>query len=134
LRAIEEAAKTQDVNITLTYNAVLNDSAKVDTEIPNQVTFHYGNRPRTDLYSEPKPVTPKNEGGVVKIQVNKVWKNENDKKAVKFKVYEKATGVFAGEFTLEPNETTKEFSDNLKAGVEYIVVEDTTSGTIPSYT
>ncbi|NQN70299.1 SpaH/EbpB family LPXTG-anchored major pilin [Streptococcus suis] len=134
LRAIEEAAKTQDVNITLTYNAVLNDSAKVDTEIPNQVTFHYGNRPRTDLYSEPKPVTPKNEGGVVKIQVNKVWKNENDKKAVKFKVYEKATGVFAGEFTLQPNETTKEFSDNLKAGVEYIVVEDTTSGTIPSYT
>ncbi|WP_171943254.1 isopeptide-forming domain-containing fimbrial protein, partial [Streptococcus suis] len=134
LRAIEEAAKTQDVNITLTYNAVLNDSAKVDTEIPNQVTFHYGNRPRTDLYSEPKPVTPKEEGGIVKIQVNKVWKNENDKKAVKFKVYEKATGVFAGEFTLQPNETTKEFRDNLKAGVEYIVVEDTTSGTIPSYT
>ncbi|MGU7962137.1 isopeptide-forming domain-containing fimbrial protein [Streptococcus suis] len=134
LKAIETAAKDNDVNITLTYKAVLNDSAKVDTEIPNQVTFHYGNRPRTDLYSEPKPVTPKNEGGVVKIQVNKVWKNENDKKAVKFKVYEKATGVFAGEFTLQPNETTKEFSDNLKAGVEYIVVEDTTSGTIPSYT
>ncbi|NQK58897.1 SpaH/EbpB family LPXTG-anchored major pilin [Streptococcus suis] len=134
LTAIENAAKTDKVNITLRYEGVLNDSAKVDTEIPNQVTFHYGNRPRTDLYSEPKPVTPKNEGGVVKIQVNKVWKNENDKKAVKFKVYEKATGVFAGEFTLQPNETTKEFSDNLKAGVEYIVVEDTTSGTIPSYT
>ncbi|HEL1625563.1 TPA: SpaH/EbpB family LPXTG-anchored major pilin [Streptococcus suis] len=134
LRAIEEVAKTQDVNITLTYKGVLNDSAIVDTEIPNKVKFHYGNRPRTFTDSEPKPVTPKNEGGVVKIQVNKVWKNENDKKAVKFKVYEKATGVFAGEFTLQPNETTKEFSDNLKAGVEYIVVEDTTSGTIPSYT
>ncbi|WP_180275209.1 pilin N-terminal domain-containing protein [Streptococcus suis] len=134
LRAIEEAAKTQDVNITLTYKGVLNDSAKVDTEIPNQVTFHYGNRPRTDLYSEPKPVTPKEEGGKVKIQVNKNWTKEQDKKLVKFKVYEKATGVLAGEFTLEPNETTKEFSDNLKAGVEYIVVEDTTSGTIPSYT
>ncbi|HEL1703015.1 TPA: SpaH/EbpB family LPXTG-anchored major pilin [Streptococcus suis] len=134
LAAIEEAAKTQEVNITLTYKAVLNDSAKVDTEIPNKVKFHYGNRPRTDLYSEPKPVTPKEEGGIVKIQVNKVWKNENDKKAVKFKVYEKATGVLAGEFTLEPSQTTKEFSDNLKAGVEYIVVEDTTSGTIPSYT
>ncbi|HEL1973971.1 TPA: SpaH/EbpB family LPXTG-anchored major pilin [Streptococcus suis] len=134
LAAIEEAAKTRDVNITLTYRGVLNDSAIVDTEIPNKVKFHYGNRPRTFTDSEPKPVTPKNEGGVVKIQVNKVWKNENDKKAVKFKVYEKATGVFAGEFTLQPNETTKEFSDNLKAGVEYIVVEDTTSGTIPSYT
>ncbi|HEM5127858.1 TPA: SpaH/EbpB family LPXTG-anchored major pilin [Streptococcus suis] len=134
LKAIETAAKDNDVNITLTYKAVLNDSAKVDTEIPNQVKFHYGNRPRTNLYSEPKPVTPKEEGGIVKIQVNKVWKNENDKKAVKFKVYEKATGVLAGEFTLEPSQTTKEFSDNLKAGVEYIVVEDTTSGTIPSYT
>ncbi|HEM4288237.1 TPA: isopeptide-forming domain-containing fimbrial protein, partial [Streptococcus suis] len=63
LKAIETAAKDNDVNITLTYKAVLNDSAKVDTEIPNQVKFHYGNRPRTNLYSEPKPVTPKNEGG-----------------------------------------------------------------------
>ncbi|WP_105203024.1 isopeptide-forming domain-containing fimbrial protein [Streptococcus suis] len=134
LTAIENAAKTNKVNITLRYEGVLNDSAKVDVEIPNEVKFHYGNRPRTFTDTEPEPVTPKNEGGVVKIQVNKVWKNENDKKAVKFKVYEKATGVFAGEFTLQPNETTKEFSDNLKAGVEYIVVEDTTSGTIPSYT
>ncbi|HEM5087095.1 TPA: isopeptide-forming domain-containing fimbrial protein [Streptococcus suis] len=131
LAAIEAVAKEKDVNITLNYKGILNDSAKVDTEIPNQVKFHYGNRPRT--LTEPKPVTPKEEGGKVKIQVNKIWTKEQDKKSVKFKVYEKNTGVLAGEFTLEPSETTKEFSDNLKAGVEYIVVEDTTSGTIPSY-
>ncbi|KPA61092.1 hypothetical protein XK27_13340, partial [Streptococcus suis] len=53
LRAIEEVAKTQDVNITLTYKGVLNDSAIVDTEIPNKVKFHYGNRPRTFTDSEP---------------------------------------------------------------------------------
>ncbi|HFI2660694.1 TPA: SpaH/EbpB family LPXTG-anchored major pilin [Streptococcus suis] len=133
LAAIEEAAKTQAITITLNYKATLNDSAIVDAEIPNKVTFHYGNRPRTFTDEEPKPVTPKEEGGVVKIKVNKVWKNVNDKKAVKFKVYEKNTGVLAGEFTLETTEESKEFSTNLKSGVEYIVVEDTPSGTIPSY-
>ncbi|HFR3816241.1 TPA: SpaH/EbpB family LPXTG-anchored major pilin [Streptococcus suis] len=134
LTAIENAAKTNKVNITLRYEGVLNDSAKVDVEIPNQVTFHYGNRPRTFTDTEPEPVTPKEEGGIVKIKVNKVWKNLNDKKAVKFKVYEKNTGALAGEFTLETTEESKEFSTNLKSGVEYIVVEDTPSGTIPSYT
>ncbi|HFI0150732.1 TPA: SpaH/EbpB family LPXTG-anchored major pilin [Streptococcus suis] len=134
LAAIEEAAKTQAITITLNYKATLNDSAIVDAEIPNKVTFHYGNRPRTFTDEEPKPVTPKEEGGVVKIKVNKVWKNVNDKKAVKFKVYEKATGVLAGEFTLEATEDTKEYSTNLKKDVEYIVVEDGVTGTIPSYT
>ncbi|HFU4002204.1 TPA: isopeptide-forming domain-containing fimbrial protein [Streptococcus suis] len=61
LAAIETAAKDRDVNITLTYKGILNDSAKVDTEIPNKVTFHYGNRPRTFTDSEPEPVTPNGE-------------------------------------------------------------------------
>ncbi|HEM4054050.1 TPA: SpaH/EbpB family LPXTG-anchored major pilin, partial [Streptococcus suis] len=134
LAKIEASAKDKNINITITYKGVLNDSAKVDTQIPNKVTFHYGNRPRTFTDTEPEPVTPKEEDGIVKIKVNKVWKNLNDKKAVKFKVYEKNTGALAGEFTLETTEESKEFSTNLKSGVEYIVVEDTSSGTIPSYT
>ncbi|MGQ7339322.1 SpaH/EbpB family LPXTG-anchored major pilin [Streptococcus suis] len=134
LAKIEASAKDKNINITITYKGVLNDSAKVDTQIPNKVTFHYGNRPRTFTDTEPEPVTPKEEDGIVKIKVNKVWKNLNDKKAVKFKVYEKNTGALAGEFTLETTEESKEFSTNLKSGVEYIVVEDTPSGTIPSYT
>ncbi|MGU7937664.1 pilin N-terminal domain-containing protein [Streptococcus suis] len=137
LRAIEEAAKTQDVNITLTYKGVLNDSAIVDTEIPNQVKFHYGNRPRTFTDSEPKPVTPKDEGGRLKIKINKVWGgtggNVNNKN-VTFIVYEKETGKKIDEFTLTAGTTEKEFTHNdLKANKEYIVVEKQVDGYIPTY-
>ncbi|HHT7826008.1 TPA: SpaH/EbpB family LPXTG-anchored major pilin [Streptococcus suis] len=136
LRAIEEAAKTQDVNITLTYNAVLNDSAKVDTEIPNQVTFHYGNRPRTDLYSEPKPVTPKEEGGQLKIKINKVWGDKSQNKSATFVVYEKETGKKIGEeITIQPGQTEIEFTHaDLKSTKEYIVVEKDINGYLPTYT
>nr|WP_283770257.1 pilin N-terminal domain-containing protein [Streptococcus suis] len=137
LTAIEEAAKTKDVNITLTYKAVLNDSAKVDTEIPNTVKFHYGNRPRTFTDSEPKPVTPKDEGGRLKIKINKVWGgtggNVNNKN-VTFVVYEKETGKKIDEFTLTAGTTEKEFTHNdLKANKEYIVVEKQVDGYIPTY-
>ncbi|HEL9635398.1 TPA: isopeptide-forming domain-containing fimbrial protein [Streptococcus suis] len=137
LAAIEEAAKTQDVNITLTYRGVLNDSAIVDTEIPNQVKFHYGNRPRTFTDSEPKPVTPKDEGGRLKIKINKVWSgtggNVNNKN-VTFVVYEKETGKKIDEFTLTAGTTEKEFTHNdLKANKEYIVVEKQVDGYIPTY-
>ncbi|HEM2815434.1 TPA: isopeptide-forming domain-containing fimbrial protein [Streptococcus suis] len=131
LRAIEEAAKTQDVNITLTYKGVLNDSAKVDTEIPNQVTFHYGNRPRTDLYSEPKPVTPNGEN---KIKVNKNWSTSQKRTKITFDVYEKDTGVKVGSFSMEPNEESKEYSQGLQAGKQYIVVEQPVADHIPTYT
>ncbi|MBY4966668.1 isopeptide-forming domain-containing fimbrial protein [Streptococcus suis] len=137
LAAIEEAAKTRDVNITLTYKGVLNDSAIVDTEIPNQVKFHYGNRPRTFTDSEPKPVTPKDEGGRLKIKINKVWGgtggNVNNKN-VTFVVYEKETGKKIDEFTLTAGTTEKEFTHNdLKANKEYIVVEKQVDGYIPTY-
>ncbi|MBY4982668.1 SpaH/EbpB family LPXTG-anchored major pilin [Streptococcus suis] len=137
LRAIEEVAKTQDVNITLTYKGVLNDSAIVDTEIPNKVKFHYGNRPRTFTDSEPKPVTPKEEGGQLKIKINKVWGgtggNVNNKN-VTFVVYEKETGKKIDEFTLTAGTTEKEFTHNdLKANKEYIVVEKQVDGYIPTY-
>ncbi|HEL2052610.1 TPA: SpaH/EbpB family LPXTG-anchored major pilin [Streptococcus suis] len=137
LTAIENAAKTNKVNITLRYEGVLNDSAKVDTEIPNQVTFHYGNRPRTFTETEPEPVTPKDEGGRLKIKINKVWGgtggNVNNKN-VTFVVYEKETGKKIDEFTLTAGTTEKEFTHNdLKANKEYIVVEKQVDGYIPSY-
>ncbi|MGQ7385724.1 SpaH/EbpB family LPXTG-anchored major pilin [Streptococcus suis] len=137
LTAIENAAKTNKVNITLRYEGVLNDSAKVDTEIPNQVTFHYGNRPRTFTETEPEPVTPKDEGGRLKIKINKVWGgtggNVNNKN-VTFVVYEKETGKKIDEFTLTAGTTEKEFTHNdLKANKEYIVVEKQVDGYIPTY-
>ncbi|NQP51569.1 SpaH/EbpB family LPXTG-anchored major pilin [Streptococcus suis] len=136
LAAIEEAAKTRDVNITLTYKGVLNDSAIVDTEIPNKVKFHYGNRPRTFTDSEPKPVTPKEEGGQLKIKINKVWGDKSQNKSATFVVYEKETGKKIGEeITIQPGQTEIEFTHaDLKSTKEYIVVEKQVNGYIPTYT
>lgn len=135
LAAIEEAAKMQDVNITLTYKAVLNDSAKVDTEIPNKVKFHYGNRPREDKNDEPEPVTPKEDGGKIKIQINKVWGDNSRDKSATFVVYEKETGTKIGEVTVTAGQGSVEFtSDKMKANKQYIVVEKDVDGYIPTYT
>ncbi|MDW8776827.1 SpaH/EbpB family LPXTG-anchored major pilin [Streptococcus suis] len=135
LAAIEEAAKTQDVNITLTYNAVLNDSAIVDTEIPNQVKFHYGNRPREDKNDEPEPVTPKEEGGKIKIQINKVWADNSQDKSATFVVYEKESGTKIGEVTVSAGQGSVEFTnDAMKSDKQYIVVEKDVNGYIPTYT
>ncbi|HEM3670336.1 TPA: SpaH/EbpB family LPXTG-anchored major pilin [Streptococcus suis] len=135
LAAIEEAAKTQDVNITLTYKAVLNDSAKVDTEIPNQVKFHYGNRPREDKNDEPEPVTPKEEGGKIKIQINKVWADNSQDKSATFVVYEKESGTKIGEVTVSAGQGSVEFTnDAMKSDKQYIVVEKDVNGYIPTYT
>ncbi|WP_079397626.1 SpaH/EbpB family LPXTG-anchored major pilin, partial [Streptococcus suis] len=131
LAAIEEVAKTQAITITLNYKATLNDSAIVDAEIPNQVTFHYGNRPRTFTDTEPEPVTPNGEN---KIRVTKNWLNSQNKTTITFNVYEKDTGVKVGSFTMGPEETFKEYSEGLKQGKEYIVVEQPVDGHIPSYT
>ncbi|WP_105159367.1 isopeptide-forming domain-containing fimbrial protein [Streptococcus suis] len=136
LTAIENAAKTNKVNITLRYEGVLNDSAKVDVEIPNEVKFHYGNRPRTFTDSEPKPVTPKEEGGQLKIKINKVWGDKSQDKSATFVVYEKETGKKIGEeITIQPGQTEIEFTHaDLKSTKEYIVVEKDINGYLPTYT
>lgn len=135
LAAIEEAAKMQDVNITLTYKAVLNDSAKVDTEIPNKVKFHYGNRPREDKNDEPEPVTPKEDGGKIKIQINKVWADNSQDKSATFVVYEKESGTKIGEVTVSAGQGSVEFTnDAMKSDKQYIVVEKDVNGYIPTYT
>ncbi|HEP1810654.1 TPA: SpaH/EbpB family LPXTG-anchored major pilin, partial [Streptococcus suis] len=133
LAAIEEAAKTQDVNITLNYKGVLNDSAKVDSEIPNQVKFHYGNRPRTDFYNEPKPVEPKEENGEFKIKVTKTWSDNNVTKQVIFDVYEKETGVKAGEITIPAGQSEGSITQGIKKNTQYIAVERYVDGYVPNY-
>ncbi|MFM0899280.1 SpaH/EbpB family LPXTG-anchored major pilin [Streptococcus suis] len=135
LAAIETAAKDRDVNITLTYKGVLNDSAIVDAEIPNKVKFHYGNRPREDKNDEPDPVTPKEDGGQLKIKINKTWKDGNQDKSATFVVYEKETGTKIGEVTINAGQDSAEFiSDKMKANKQYIVVENDVNGYIPTYT
>ncbi|HFI0219442.1 TPA: pilin N-terminal domain-containing protein, partial [Streptococcus suis] len=133
LAAIEEVAKTQAITITLNYKATLNDSAIVDAEIPNQVTFHYGNRPRTFTETEPKPVTPKEEDGKFKVKVKKVWGDNTNNKQSIFDIYEKETGVKVGQITIQVGQTEGEITEGIKKGVQYIAVEQPVEGYIPTY-
>ncbi|MDW8706485.1 SpaH/EbpB family LPXTG-anchored major pilin [Streptococcus suis] len=133
LAAIEEVAKTQAITITLNYKATLNDSAIVDAEIPNQVTFHYGNRPRTFTETEPKPVTPKEEDGKFKVKVKKVWGDNTNNKQSIFDIYEKETGVKVGQITIQADQTEGEITEGIKKGVQYIAVEQPVEGYIPTY-
>lgn len=127
LTKLENEAKKGTVDFTLKYNATLNDSAVVDSEIPNTIKLHYGNRPNE--ISEPKSTTPKNG----EIEVVKTWAEGVTKVNVTFSVYEKETGVKAGTVTLNAGETSVKFT-GLKAGVEYIVLEETAvNGSLPSY-
>lgn len=133
LTAIENAAKTDKVNITLRYEGILNDSAKVDVEIPNQVTFHYGNRPRTFTETEPKPVTPKEEDGKFKVKVKKVWGDNTNNKQSIFDIYEKETGVKVGQITIPAGQSEGSITQGIKKNTQYIAVERYVDGYVPSY-
>lgn len=57
IEAVTKAADQKDVEITLTYSATVNGTAKVDNPEKNNVTLEYGHKPGKNL--EEKPVTPK---------------------------------------------------------------------------
>ncbi|MFM0682189.1 isopeptide-forming domain-containing fimbrial protein [Streptococcus suis] len=127
LTKLENAAKTADVTFTLIYNATLNDSAAVDTGIPNQVKLIYGNRPSE--FTEPKSTTPSNG----EITVEKTWDTGVNKKEVVFGVYEKETGVRVGEIKLPVGTNSGKLTD-LDDSKEYVVIEETSvPGSLPNY-
>lgn len=126
LAKLETAAKKGDVKFTLTYKATLNDSAAVDTDIPNKVKLIYGNR-QSD-FSEPKSTKPDNG----KIIVKKTWTGVAAVD-VTFGVYEKETGKRVGQIVLSNGATQGELTglDNNK---DYIVIEETSvPGSLPTY-
>ncbi|HEL2055464.1 TPA: isopeptide-forming domain-containing fimbrial protein [Streptococcus suis] len=133
LEAIEAAAKNQSITITITYDGVLNDSAMVDTQIPNEVKFHYGNRPRTFTNEKPKPVTPQEEGGKFKVKVSKRWGDSSNNKEAIFDIYEKETGVKVGTITIQAGQSEGSITEGIKKDVQYIAVERPVAGYIPSY-
>lgn len=57
IEAVTKAEEQKDVEITLTYSATVNGTAKVDNPEKNNVTLEYGHKPGKNL--EEKPVTPK---------------------------------------------------------------------------
>ncbi|HFI0384601.1 TPA: isopeptide-forming domain-containing fimbrial protein [Streptococcus suis] len=127
LTKLENAAKTADVTFTLTYNATLNDSAAVDTGIPNQVKLIYGNRPSE--FTEPKSTKPSNK----QIVINKTWGEGVVKVPVEFGVYEKETGKLVTKVTLGVDSSSVTVSD-LDDSKDYIVIEETSvPGSLPTY-
>lgn len=134
LRVIEEAAKQRDITITITYKGMLNDSAQVETLIPNQVKFHYGNRPRNFNDEKPKPVTPQEDGGKFKVKVSKSWGDSSNDKGAIFDIYEKETGVKVGTITIQVGATEGSITEGIKKDVQYIAVERPVAGYIPTYT
>ncbi|HFI0219405.1 TPA: isopeptide-forming domain-containing fimbrial protein, partial [Streptococcus suis] len=127
LTKLENAAKTADVTFTLKYNATLNDSAAVDTGIPNQVKLIYGNRPSE--FTEPKSTKPSNK----QIVINKTWGEGVVKVPVEFGVYEKETGKLVTKVTLGVDSSSVTVSD-LDDSKDYIVIEETSvPGLLPTY-
>ncbi|NQK57752.1 isopeptide-forming domain-containing fimbrial protein [Streptococcus suis] len=127
LAKLETAAKKGDVKFTLTYKATLNDSAAVDTDIPNKVKLIYGNRPSD--FSEPKSTTPVNG----EITVEKTWGDGVAQTPVTFGVYEKETGVLVDKITLQAGTSSGKLT-GLDDSKEYVVIEETSvSGSLPNY-
>ncbi len=67
LTKVENAAKTDDVEITLTYSAKINGEAVVDKPELNDIALDYANKPGKD--NEPKEFTP----GKKEITMKKSW-------------------------------------------------------------
>ncbi|WP_105157177.1 isopeptide-forming domain-containing fimbrial protein [Streptococcus suis] len=126
LTKLENAAKTGEVTITLTYKGVLNDSAQVDTAIPNKVKLIYGNRPSE--FTEPKSTNPSN-GEII---VKKTWGEGTTSKDVVFNIYEEETGKFIKKVTLTAG-TQSVTVDGLEDTKKYIVIEESVDGTLPTY-
>ncbi|CYV75280.1 isopeptide-forming domain-containing fimbrial protein [Streptococcus suis] len=126
LTKLENAAKAGEVTFTLTYNATLNDSAVVDTEIPNKVKLIYGNRPSE--FTEPKSTNPSN-GEII---VKKTWGEGTTSKNVVFNIYEEETGKFIKKVTLTAGAQSVTV-DGLEDTKKYIVIEESVDGTLPTY-
>ncbi|HEL1582480.1 TPA: isopeptide-forming domain-containing fimbrial protein [Streptococcus suis] len=127
LTKLENAAKAGEVTFTLTYNATLNDSAEVDTAIPNKVKLIYGNRPSE--FTEPNSTNPVNK----EIKVEKTWGDGVNPTDVTFGVYEEETGVRVGEIKLTAGTNTGTLG-NLDDTKKYIVIEETNvQNSLPTY-
>lgn len=129
LQKVETAVANADRKIEIKYKGVLNETALLDTNIPNKVKLDYGNRPRTN--STPKSGQPKSDSK--KIKVAKTWADGLSPVEVKFDIFEKETGKFVETVTLGAQETEKENTTELDTQKEYIVVEQRKDGIVPAY-
>lgn len=99
LTKVENAAKTADVEIKLTYSAKINGEAVVDQPELNDIALDYANKPGKD--SEPKEFTP----GKKEITMKKSWDVTGDQT-----VTEADKGVTAY-FTLQKKNAEDKWED-----------------------
>lgn len=128
LTKVENAAKTDDVEITLTYSAKINGEAVVDKPEKNDIALDYANKPGKD--SEPKEFTP----GKKEITMKKSWDvtgdqtvTEADKNVVAYFTLQKKNAENKWEDVKTVEKTSKEqFTvtfDNLDPNGTYRIVE-----------
>ncbi len=128
LTKVENAAKTADVEITLTYSAKINGEAVVDQPELNDIALDYANKPGKD--SEPKEFTP----GKKEITMKKTWDvtgdqtiTEADKNVVAYFTLQKKNTEGKWEDVKTVEKTAKEeftvVFDNLDENGTYRIVE-----------
>ena len=128
LTKVENAAKTDDVEITLTYSAKINGEAVVDKPEKNDIALDYANKPGKD--SEPKEFTP----GKKEITMKKSWDvtgdqtvTEADKNVVAYFTLQKKNAENKWEDVKTVEKISKEqFTvtfDNLDPNGTYRIVE-----------
>ena len=128
LTKVENAAKADDVEITLTYSAKINGEAVVDKPEKNDIALDYANKPGKD--SEPKEFTP----GKKEITMKKSWDvtgdqsvTEADKNVVAYFTLQKKNAENKWEDVKTVEKTSKEqFTvkfDKLDPNGTYRIVE-----------
>lgn len=128
LTKVENAAKTADVTIKLTYSAKVNETSIVDTPDLNDIALDYSNIPGKD--NEPKEFTP----GKKEITMKKTWDitgnqtiTEADKNVVAYFTLQKKNDQGEWEDVKTVEKTAKEeftvVFDNLDENGTYRIVE-----------
>lgn len=128
LTKVEDAAKTADVTLKLTYSAKVNENSIVDNADRNDIALDYSNIPGKD--KEPKEFTP----GKKEITMKKTWDitgdqtiTEADKNVVAYFTLQKKNTEGKWEDVKTVSKTAKEeftvIFDNLDENGTYRIVE-----------
>lgn len=128
LTKVENAAKTADVTLKLTYSAKVNENSIVDTADTNDIALDYSNKPGKD--NEPKEFKP----GKKEITMKKTWDitgdqtiTEADKNVVAYFTLQKKNDQGEWDDVKTVEKTAKEeftvVFDNLDENGTYRIVE-----------
>lgn len=127
LNKVKNAAKADDVAITLEYSAILNEDAVISDPQKNTVTLVYSNSPSENRV--PQKVTP---GPDNEIVINKTWAEGMTPVDVNFDIVDAGTGKVVQTVTLIAGTETVTVT-GLDANKEYYVIEQPVNLVAPEY-